>query len=418
MPLSHQETTGLDRRRHPLGGQVRHKHGTLAALSDDRNPQTSQKQAIRSRLNVSQTTTFRAHLCYGPRLVRTLPTRVAARLAAVLAGLAVIAAVPVALGADSATLRSHAAGLRAESSGVEARAHAAVLTLYALESELTQARADVAAVEARREALARERESTRRQLAAARTSMRVSEARLAELVRALYEQDRADPLAVMLGAASLDEALTDLDSLSRAAADNRRTLERTRAARGRLARLDARLARREGDLERVADTLRARVHAVETKAAERAAYVAGLRRQQGLTDRRIAALETQARAAERRTASTARAPAAAGAAFAPVSLPAASPAVAPAQLGNTLTVAAVGYSLPGRTASGLPVGHGIVAVDPSVIPLGTRIFVPGYGEAVAADTGSAVRGAMIDLWFPTTAAALQWGRRTVTITLR
>ena len=83
-----------------------------------------------------------------------------------------------------------------------------------------------------------------------------------------------------------------------------------------------------------------------------------------------------------------------------------------------MTVTALGYSLPGRTASGLPVGHGIVAVDPGVIPLGTRMYVPGYGDAVAADTGSAINGAIIDLWFPTTAAALQWGRRTVTITLK
>ena len=83
-----------------------------------------------------------------------------------------------------------------------------------------------------------------------------------------------------------------------------------------------------------------------------------------------------------------------------------------------MTVTAVAYSLPGRTASGLPVGHGIVAVDPSVIPLGTRLYVPGYGEAVAADTGGAVRGAMIDLWFPTTAQARAWGLRTVVITFR
>jgi 3D (Asp-Asp-Asp) domain-containing protein len=43
--------------------------------------------------------------------------------------------------------------------------------------------------------------------------------------------------------------------------------------------------------------------------------------------------------------------------------------------------------------------------------------IPGYGEGVAADTGGAVRGRVIDLWFPTTAQALAWGRRTVTITL-
>ena len=85
--------------------------------------------------------------------------------------------------------------------------------------------------------------------------------------------------------------------------------------------------------------------------------------------------------------------------------------------GQTLTVVATGYSLAGRTATGLPVGWGIAAVDPSVIPLGTRMSVPGYGEAVAADTGSAVRGAEIDLWFPTVAEALAWGSRTVTVTL-
>ena len=82
-----------------------------------------------------------------------------------------------------------------------------------------------------------------------------------------------------------------------------------------------------------------------------------------------------------------------------------------------LRVDAVAYHLPGHTASGLPVGVGVIAVDPSVIPLGTRVFVPGYGPAVAADVGSAIKGAIIDLWMPSTAAARAWGRRTVTITI-
>jgi 3D (Asp-Asp-Asp) domain-containing protein len=82
-----------------------------------------------------------------------------------------------------------------------------------------------------------------------------------------------------------------------------------------------------------------------------------------------------------------------------------------------MTVSSTGYCLKGTTATGIPVGWGVIAVDPGVIPLGTRMFVPGYGEGVAADTGSAVRGAMIDVWFPTCSQALQWGRKTVTITL-
>jgi 3D (Asp-Asp-Asp) domain-containing protein len=78
---------------------------------------------------------------------------------------------------------------------------------------------------------------------------------------------------------------------------------------------------------------------------------------------------------------------------------------------------ATGYSSGGTTATGLPVGWGIVAVDPSVIPLGSQMSIPGYGTGVAADTGSAVRGATLDLWFPTKRQALAWGRRVVTVTV-
>jgi 3D (Asp-Asp-Asp) domain-containing protein len=45
------------------------------------------------------------------------------------------------------------------------------------------------------------------------------------------------------------------------------------------------------------------------------------------------------------------------------------------------------------------------------------MFVPGYGAGVAADTGSAVKGQTIDVWFESCADALAWGRKTVTITL-
>jgi 3D (Asp-Asp-Asp) domain-containing protein len=85
--------------------------------------------------------------------------------------------------------------------------------------------------------------------------------------------------------------------------------------------------------------------------------------------------------------------------------------------GRTITVSATGYALSGTTATGIPVGWGVVAVDPGVIPLGTHMTIPGYGEAVAADTGGAIVGATIDLWFPSVAQAQAWGRRTVTITL-
>ena len=82
-----------------------------------------------------------------------------------------------------------------------------------------------------------------------------------------------------------------------------------------------------------------------------------------------------------------------------------------------IKVDAVAYSLPGKTALGVPVRRGVVAVDPKLIPLGTKLHVPGYGPGLAADVGHAIKGRIIDLWFPSTAKARQWGRRTVTITI-
>ena len=79
-----------------------------------------------------------------------------------------------------------------------------------------------------------------------------------------------------------------------------------------------------------------------------------------------------------------------------------------------MSVFATGYCLRGTTATGLPVGPGIVAVDPAVIPLGTRMTVPGYGEGVAADVGGTVKGARIDVWLASCPQAAAF-TRSVTI---
>ncbi|AOH46996.1 hypothetical protein BCS37_00375 [Selenomonas sp. oral taxon 920] len=88
--------------------------------------------------------------------------------------------------------------------------------------------------------------------------------------------------------------------------------------------------------------------------------------------------------------------------------------------GRSVYVSATAYSAydPGngnRTATGTPVRHGVIAVDPSVIPLGTRVFIPGYGEAVAEDIGGAIHGYRIDVAFDTHAEALMFGRQDLEI---
>ncbi len=83
---------------------------------------------------------------------------------------------------------------------------------------------------------------------------------------------------------------------------------------------------------------------------------------------------------------------------------------------QVLTVVATAYANPGgRTATGAPAGFGDVAVDPSVIPLGTRLYIPGYGYGIADDTGGAIQGYRIDLCFNSVAQAWNFGRQVVKV---
>jgi 3D (Asp-Asp-Asp) domain-containing protein len=207
-------------------------------------------------------------------------------------------------------------------------------------------------------------------------------------------------LAVLLCAESLDEALSALDGLNRLADQDTQIIDQLRRAQGELKTALARLAERRAQLRTaLADAKSARASLDQTR-AQQEAYLASLRRQQELNRSQIGNLAQQAAQSGERTEEL-------------------TPAVPPAPPphGKRMIVSSTGYCLRGTTATGVPVAWGVVAVDPAVISLGTRMFVPGYGEGVAADTGSAVRGAMIDLWFPSCAKALAWGRRTVTITL-
>lgn len=69
----------------------------------------------------------------------------------------------------------------------------------------------------------------------------------------------------------------------------------------------------------------------------------------------------------------------------------------------------------GVTASGIPATRGIVAVDPEIIPLGTRLYIPGYGEALAADTGGAIQGNRIDLVVDSYGEAMNFGRQDIDV---
>ncbi|MBA2568360.1 MAG: 3D domain-containing protein [Actinobacteria bacterium] len=311
---------------------------------------------------------------------------------------------PAASGAESPTrLRAQAESLRAEKGSLSSQERAAWLSVASLGTRLEQSQAALVRLRARTRAVTLKRAEADLRLGIARRALGISEQRLALRLRALYEHGDTDPLTVVLGAGSINEAIEGLESLDRAAGQDKDFVHEAKVARKTLVRLTRVLAGREAEARRAEEATAATAAALAQARGERAAALTQLREERRANSARASSLDSQAR-------SLATSPPSAAAERA-------SPPAAPTAGGKVISVTATGYALPGRTATGVPVAWGIVAVDPSFIPLGTRMTIPGYGEGVAADTGGAVNGAHIDLWFPTREEALAWGSRTVTITL-
>jgi len=92
----------------------------------------------------------------------------------------------------------------------------------------------------------------------------------------------------------------------------------------------------------------------------------------------------------------------------------------PSRSSRSLTMNASAYSAydDGNghyTAGGNFVRKGLVAVDPNVIPIGTRLFIPGYGHAIADDVGGAIKGNRIDMAFGSHSEAMDFGKQQVTV---
>jgi cystine transport system substrate-binding protein len=355
-------------------------------------------------------------------------------LAVVLAAAATVTAatvIPAAAGARPTSTTE----LRQADAAVAAQERSVELELYAIEAQLASSRAEFAELRSRADRVAARHAVASRNASLARLQLQLADRLLAERVLALYQQGEIDPLAILFGADSLGEAIDGLEGLSTLAAQDSRLAAQARLWKQR-ARAEARkLAHEIAALRRAERAAQARAGELEDELAARTAFLAGLRARRQLTAAQIAEAEAGARAAQEKSQALSQpgtvfgtiggtaTPAAPSGSLPPsdagtVSEPVpASPSPPFPARPRTLTVVASGYALPGRTATGIRVSWGVVAVDPSVIPLGTRMTIPGYGEGVAADVGSAIKGARIDLWFPTRAKALEWGLRTVTITV-
>lgn len=391
---------------------------------------------------------------YGRAAVRGRRHRLIRAFLGALAGTLLVAGLPSTGPAQSPGIT----GLRERGAELAGQSRAVLLELYALGSRLEQAHADLARLDAQVAVLSRRQASARREYRAALETMANAQLQLGGQLRHLYEQDDPDPIAVILGAQSLQEAVDGLDNIKRIAHATESVLDQARTARLRVQKERRQLAAQVASVNAARTRVAAGAADLARAQSERSAYLAQVREEQALNNAQIANLEAQARQAQeraqevtarvrqqsdRQTPSSSSSVAAASAPAAPEETPAfeapstaapgepppapvesvsqssstatATEAPGPPRPGRSMTVTATGYCLKGTTATGLPTGPGIVAVDPSVIPLGTRMTIPGYGEGVAADTGGGVSGSRIDVWMASCQDAASFSR-TVTIT--
>ncbi|GBE57205.1 cell wall-binding protein YocH precursor [bacterium BMS3Abin01] len=224
-----------------------------------------------------------------------------------------------------------------------------------------------------------------------------------------YKSDDSGFIEVVMGSDDFSDFLTRVDMVNAIADEDRELIESIRASRQTVEDDLASLQGKEEELAGLLSQLNDSQQALLAAQEEQQTVLASIQSQRDLTDSQIAQIQAQAASIEATMSS--------------IQGQAASPAgesgdynSAPAAGGSSLTVTATAYCLAGTTATGMPVGRGIIAVDPGVIPLGSRVHVSGYGNAIAADTGGAVHGNKIDVWLPC-GEANAWGVRTVTITL-
>ena len=328
-----------------------------------------------------------------------------------LLGIAATGTAAFALPAALAATGPSVGRLQADKRSAGEQRRSAVLSLYSLDSRLAAARDRLAALQRSEAALRAQRAVLGRELRLAAVDERLSQRHLAARLRAIYDHGSASTLDAIFGASSLGDALDQLDNLDRVSSMDGRIVLQLRSARLQERSARRRLAAREARLQAAIAQARDEARSLAAVRSERAAYVARLASREALDAAGIARLDARARAAEAKAAALTHSP---PRALVGAPVPERTTLLA---TGSTITVVSTGYCLGGSTSTGIPVGWGVAAVDPRVIPLGTHLTIPGYGAAVAADTGGAIVGTRIDLWFPTCAQAGGWGTRSVTIAL-
>lgn len=294
--------------------------------------------------------------------------------------------------------------LEAQSQWLDADYQQALVELVAVDSEVNRYSEEISATSQHRAEVQASIDAEQKLLTDLQNQLDERQSILEKRLRGSYKSNDVGYLEVMMGADDFSDFLNRVDMINSIAEEDRKIVDSVKQMKqdveGKLASLDAKQAELAGLLEQQST---AQANLVSAQ-AEQQGVVSSLESQKLATDGQLAQLQAQAASIESRMSElqSQAPPNYGGDDSGPTG-------------GNGGSFTATAYCLGGTTATGMPVGRGIIAVDPSVIPLGTRVHVSGYGSAIAADTGGAINGFKIDVWLPC-GEAYEWGVRTVTVT--
>lgn len=249
------------------------------------------------------------------------------------------------------------------------------------------------------DALAQRVADTQVEVAAKRQKLTEKRMALSSRVRDLYVNGRTNNIEMLFSSTDFTEFLQQTDMLKKITSRDAVLIDSVRSESQKLADTLGELKQRKGEVDGLRHELEARRSQLEQARAQRQALLAKAGSERPAVEGQSAQIETKIQ-----------------------QLNPSGPAAVPVgrRSGRYVTMVATGYcplepGLSYGTATGMRAQHGVVAVDPRFMPLGTRLFIDGYGYAVAGDTGSAIKGNRIDLCFDTMAEMGAYGWRVITV---
>lgn len=300
-----------------------------------------------------------------------------------------------------------------------------------VENEVTKNKDSMAAVEEEITNIKAEIEKKKEEIVVLEDKVLARKGVMAERLISLQHTDNASLIIeLLLNAKSIDDLIQRATAVSALISADKDLLQQQKDDLNKIEQEKAAIDQQEKKLDQQYQALAAAQADLEQNLQKRQGMVAAVQEKYNkvvneltLAEQEKAAIQTrlaqaQQRIAQERQEAEARAN--------QVAQPAAQQPVAAdksAENGKELYVTATAYSheesSTGRTATGHNIKANpamkLIAVDPSVIPLGSRVWVEGYGEAIAGDTGGAIKGHRIDVLMPSGADARAWGRKTVKV---